>query len=142
MPASIGAPPSETADFSYIGVGNEPPPSTIAVTLPSERPAAAASTCADSRASATAAFERLAVELLLVGDAERRAVDLVRARLDGRVDQAADAIEPDRRGDDVRRCEAVGRPVRPERLREGDGLRGDVLATGRLDRRDHETHLA
>ena len=56
-----------------------PPLSTIAVTRPSERFAAAASACAFARAFATAAFERLAVLLGLVAARERRPVDLVGA---------------------------------------------------------------
>ena len=55
-PASIGVPASDAAAFAAIGTGALPPPSTTVVTLPSERPAAAASVSALRRASATAAF--------------------------------------------------------------------------------------
>ena len=58
-PASTGVPASIAAAFSAIGIGVAPPPSITEVTFPSERPAAAASVSALSRASSIAAFSAL-----------------------------------------------------------------------------------
>ena len=87
VPASIGVPLSEAAAFANIGIGRG------AAALDHRRHLAErAAGCGGERLGAQAGIghrrlERLPVERSLVGDRHRRAVHLVRARLDGGVDQ-------------------------------------------------------
>ena len=87
-------------------------------------------------------LQRLAVERRLVVDGERRAVDLVGARRDRRVDHRAGLLDVDRRADDVRGGVALELPVVAERLGQRDGLRADIPASGCLDGIDHLAHRA
>ena len=90
VPGSIGVEPASIA-FSAAanGCGDEPPPSTIAVMRPSERFDADGERLRAGAGVCDRGLEGVAVELGLVAARERRAVDLVRARVDGGIDQGA-----------------------------------------------------
>ena len=87
-------------------------------------------------------LQRLPVELPLVGDRHRRAVDLIRAGVDGGVDDAPGAIDVDRHGNDVRGREPHLVAVLTEHLRQRHRLRPHVATTRGLDGGDHLLHLA
>ena len=88
-PASIGVTGVHRLVFSIKRLRRDALLSAIVRTRPSEPPAATASVCARARASVTAAPSACCGRAHGVGRGERRAVDLIRARVDRGIDRRA-----------------------------------------------------
>ena len=143
VPGSIGAPASAAA-FSANGTGPAED-STIERTGPSRYLRRTGERLRLHARVRDGRRQRAPVEDGLVGARERRAVDLVCARLHGGVDDGARARHaPDRRVDEVRGREADDvLPVSGVARRQRHGRRLDVLRRHAcsLDRVDHLSHL-